>query len=402
MIVASAVGLALAVPSQAQNANQETYRYLSAFGDTFNRIRHDFVEQPDERKLIEGAISGALKAIDPHAAYISPDDMRQMQATNTGEFGGFGIEVTLKNGNVQVVTPIDDTPAAHAGLRPGDVISHVDGAPLAGLTLNQAVGKMRGKIGTAARVTVLRQGRDQPFDIEIVRAKIKIRSVRQRAEDDVGYIRIASFNNFTAAAVKDAIQALTGQIGAQRLKGFVIDLRNSPGGLLSAVIAVSDEFLESGVIATLRGRAKDSTATYRAKAGDQTGGKHLAVLINAGTGSGSEIVAGALQDHRRAILVGTTTFGNGTVGTIIPIKPLGGAIRLTTSYYFTPLGRKIDKEGIIPDFTVEQAVPADIAKQNKKITVASGDKRSMAASFIPKNPADDAQLQFALKKLRAR
>jgi carboxyl-terminal processing protease len=395
LIIASAVGLALTAPSHAQETNNEIYKDLNALGDTINLIRKDYVVQPNDRKLIEGAISGALKAIDPHGVYYSPDDLRRTQGSNAGEFGGFGVEVTLKNGNIQVVTPIDGTPAARAGLRPGDMITHVDGEAIAGLTLNQAVGKMRGKIGTSARLTIVRQGRNKPFDIEIVRAKIRMQSVRHRAEDNVGYIRIASFNDFTAAAVKDAIQALTNGV-----KGFVIDLRNCPGGLLDDVVAVTDEFLDGGNIVSLRGRAKDSTATYRAKAGDLTGGKHLVVLINAGTASGGEIFAGALQDHRRAILVGTTTFGNGTVGTIIPVKGFGGAIRLTTSYYFTPSGRKIEKVGIVPDFMVEQDVQADIAKQDKMITVASGEKRSMASSFIPKNPLEDGQLQFALNKLR--
>jgi carboxyl-terminal processing protease len=332
--------------------NADTYRQLNLFGDVFERVRSDYVEEVSDQELIESAINGMLTHLDPHSSYLDAKSFQDMQVTTRGEFGGLGIEVTMENGFVKVVSPIDDTPAAKAGLRPGDFIVQLDGQSVQGMSLSEAVDKMRGPVGSKLTLTIQR-GTDEPFDVALTRDVIKIQSVRSRLEGDIGYLRITSFSEQTAPGVESAIKKL--QDGAKgKLAGLVLDLRNNPGGLLDQAIAVSDFFLGKGEIVSTRGRDPDQAQRFNAEAGDVLKGLPMVVLINAGSASASEIVAGALQDHHRAILMGTTSFGKGSVQTIIPI-PGYGAIRLTTARYYTPSGHSIQAKGIVPDIKVEQA-----------------------------------------------
>jgi len=335
-----------------QDTGSETYRQLELFGDVFERVREDYVEEVSDEQLIEAAIQGMLSSLDPHSTYLNPKTYRDMRVQTRGEFGGLGIEVTMEGGYVKVVSPIDDTPAFRAGVKAGDLITHLDGEPVLGLTLNDAVERMRGAIGTAIKLTILREGLE-PFDVSITRDRITIRSVRYRAEGDVGYIRITSFSEQTEAGLIDAVAQLKKEVG-DKLVGFVIDLRNNPGGLLDQAVAVSDAFLERGEVVSTRGRHEASAQRFNAKPGDLANGLPLVVLINGGSASASEIVAGALQDHRRAILVGTRSFGKGSVQTIIPLGR-DGAMKLTTQRYYTPSGRSIQAKGIEPDIEVRQA-----------------------------------------------
>jgi carboxyl-terminal processing protease len=340
-------------PLAAQNNTSETYRALQLFGDVFERVRSDYVEDINEQKLIEDAVNGMLTALDPHSSYLSPNNFRDMQVQTRGEFGGLGIEVTMENGLVKIVSPIDETPAARAGLRPNDFISAIDGEPVIGLTLQEAVDKMRGPVNSSIKITI-RRGPTETFDVTLQRAVVRIQSVRFRPEGtDIGYIRITSFTEQTDVGLRNAITKLKEQMGT-KLKGIVLDLRNNPGGLLDQSIAVSDEFLEKGEIVSTRGRRSEDAQRYNAKTGDMLNGMPIVVLINGGSASASEIVAGALQDHHRAVLLGTKTFGKGSVQTIIPLGGQG-AIRLTTARYFTPSGRSIQAQGIEPDIVVEQA-----------------------------------------------
>lgn len=336
----------------AQDSSSETYRQLELFGDVFERVREDYVEEVSDEQLIEAAIQGMLSSLDPHSTYLNPKTYRDMRVQTRGEFGGLGIEVTMEGGYVKVVSPIDDTPAYRAGVKAGDLITHLDGDPVLGLTLSEAVEKMRGSIGTSITLTILRQG-TEPFDVSITRDRIKIRSVRFRAEDDIGYIRITSFSEQTEAGLTNAVAQLKKEIG-NRLIGFVLDLRNNPGGLLDQAVAVSDAFLEKGEVVSTRGRREESAQRFNAKPGDVAGGLPLVVLINNGSASASEIVAGALQDHRRALLLGTRSFGKGSVQTIVPLGR-DGAMKLTTQRYYTPSGRSIQATGIEPDIEVRQA-----------------------------------------------
>jgi len=335
-----------------QDTGSETYRQLELFGDVFERVREDYVEEVSDEQLIEAAIQGMLSSLDPHSTYLNPKTYRDMRVQTRGEFGGLGIEVTMEGGYVKVVSPIDDTPAFRAGVKAGDLITHLDGEPVLGLTLNDAVERMRGAIGTAIKLTILREGME-PFDVSITRDRITIRSVRYRAEGDVGYIRITSFSEQTEAGLIDAVAQLKKEVG-NKLVGFVIDLRNNPGGLLDQAVAVSDAFLERGEVVSTRGRHEASAQRFNAKPGDLANGLPLVVLINGGSASASEIVAGALQDHHRAILVGTRSFGKGSVQTIIPLGR-DGAMKLTTQRYYTPSGRSIQAKGIEPDIEVRQA-----------------------------------------------
>jgi len=356
LALAAAAAVLLAVSplgSVAQNSNSETYRQLNLFGDVFEKVRADYVEPVSDEKLIEAAINGMLSSLDPHSSYLNEQSFEDMQVQTKGEFGGLGIEVTLENGLVKVVSPIDETPAFRAGLQPGDLITHLDGEPVMGLTLAEAVEKMRGPVNSQIKLTI-RRGAAEPFDVSLTRAVIKIQSVRSRLEGDVGYVRITSFNEQTESGLTRAVEQLKKQAGNKPLIGYVLDLRNNPGGLLDQAIAVSDAFLDKGEIVSTRGRQADETQRFNAKAGDITDGAPLVVLINAGSASASEIVAGALQDHRRAILLGTKSFGKGSVQTIIPV-PGHGAIRLTTARYYTPSGRSIQALGIDPDIVVAQA-----------------------------------------------
>jgi carboxyl-terminal processing protease len=335
VLLGAAVGAGLTVlvtqPPQwigasARAAASDTYRQLNLFGDIFERVRSHYVEKPDDSKLVEGAVNGMLNGLDPHSSYLDPKNFRDMQIQTRGEFGGLGIEVTMEDGLVKVVAPIDDTPAAKAGIRAGDIITALDDDPVQGLTLNQAVDKMRGPVNTKINLKVMRKGLDKPLDIAITRDIIRVRSVRWKTEDDVGYIRITQFNDQTTEGLKKAIKEITEQVPADKLKGFVLDLRNNPGGLLDQAISVSDAFLERGEIVSTRGRDPEETQRFSAHAGDLVRGKPVIVLINGGSASASEIVAGALQDHKRATLLGTRSFGKGSVQTIIPLGPGNGAL----------------------------------------------------------------------------
>lgn len=355
-ILAGVAGLALFIlPLAAGAANNETYRQLNLFGDVFERVRADYVEEVSDSELIEAAINGMLSSLDPHSRYLNAKSFEDMQTQTRGEFGGLGIEVTMDdNGFVKVITPIDDTPAQRAGLEPGDFVTHLDGESILGLTLAEAVDKMRGPIDSGIVLTIQRPGAEASFDVEIIRAVIRIRSVRVRMEDDdVAYVRISSFSEKTTRDLEREIDKLRDEYG-DTLKGLVLDLRNNPGGLLDQAVSVSDSFLVQGEIVSTRGRRPDSIQRFNAKSGDLIDGMPMIVLINGGSASASEIVAGALQDHHRAIVLGTRSFGKASVQTVIPLGG-HGAMRLTTARYYTPAGTSIQARGIHPDIVVEQA-----------------------------------------------
>jgi carboxyl-terminal processing protease len=394
--------------SSAVAASAETYRQLSLFGDVFEKVRTDYVEKPDEAKLIESAINGMLAGLDPHSSYMDPKSFRDMQVTTRGEFGGLGIEVTMEEGLVKVVTPIDETPAARAGILANDVITHIDDEQVQGLTLNQAVDKMRGPVNTTVRLRIQRKERKEPLEVKLSRETIRIRPVRSRVEGDLGYLRVTQFNEQTYEGLRTAIDKISTEIGQDKLKGFVIDLRNNPGGLLDQAIMVSDAFLERGEIVSTRGRNADETQRFNAKPGDLSKGKPLVVLINGGSASASEIVAGALQDHKRATVLGTRSFGKGSVQTIIPLGG-NGAVRLTTARYYTPSGRSIQAKGIDPNTEVLQEVPDELKGKDETKGEAglrghlkNGDKEEKGGSsaYIPPDPAKDKQLNAAFDFLR--
>jgi carboxyl-terminal processing protease len=397
------------IGAAAKAAVSDTYRNLNLFGDVFERVRSDYVERPDDSKLVESAINGMLQGLDPHSSYMDPKSFRDMQVQTRGEFGGLGIEVTMEEGLVKVVAPIDETPAAKAGVLAGDIISHLDDEPVQGLTLNQAVEKMRGPVNTKIRLKIMRKGQDKPIEVTIVRDIIRVRSVRARSEgDDVAFIRITQFNEQTTDGLKKALSDMQSQIGADKLKGYVVDMRNNPGGLLDQAISVSDAFLERGEIVSTRGRNAEETQRFNARAGDLTKGKPIIVLINGGSASASEIVAGALQDHKRATVVGTRSFGKGSVQTIIPLGSGNGALRLTTARYFTPSGTSIQAKGIKPDIEVLQDVPDEMKARTDTKGEASlrghlkaeGDEQTGSQSYIPPDPKDDKALKMAVDLLR--
>ncbi len=342
------------VTAQVSGSNtSETYRQLNLFGDVFERVRAEYVEQVTDEQLVESAINGMLTSLDPHSSYLNRKSFQDMQVQTRGEFGGLGIEVTMENGLIKVVSPIDDTPAFRAGLQPGDMIVQLNGEAVMGLTLNEAVEKMRGPVGSDIKVTIRRGEAGEPFEVTLTRAVIKVQSVRYRTEGDIGYIRITSFNEQTQQGLEKAITSIQQQLG-DKLKGFVLDLRNNPGGLLDQAVSVSDTFLDKGEIVSTRGRKAEEGTRYNAKPGDMAKGIPMIVLINGGSASASEIVAGALQDHKRALILGTQSFGKGSVQTIIPL-PGHGAMRLTTARYYTPSGRSIQALGINPDIEVHPA-----------------------------------------------
>ena len=352
LFVIGAMSVTSGVAVSQTGKSTDTYRQLNLFGDVFERVRTEYVEEVADQKLIESAINGMLTSLDPHSNFLDAKSYRDMRVQTKGEFGGLGIEVTMENGLVKVVSPIDETPAARAGLEPGDLITHLDGDAVLGLTLGQAVERMRGPIDSKIVITVRRSG-TKPFDVTIQRAIIKIRSVRYEAIGDVGYIRITAFNEQTNGGLQDGLAALRNEIGND-LAGFVIDLRNNPGGLLDQAISVSDAFLEKGEIVSTRGRDPNTASRVHATPGDLAVKTPLVVLINGGSASASEIVAGALQDHRRAIILGTQSFGKGSVQTIVPLSG-DVAMRLTTARYYTPSGQSIQKTGISPDILVPMA-----------------------------------------------
>jgi len=335
------------------------YDYLKFLGDSIEKIKTDYVEHVENKEIVESAINGILSSLDPHSSFLNAKNLEDMKIQTKGLFGGLGIEVTMENGFVKVISPIDDTPAYKAGIKAGDYITHLNKKSVIGLTLDEAVGKMRGPVGSKLKVTIGRTNME-PFDITIKRDVIKITSVRSRIEKDVGYVRITTFSEQTNKSTKEAIKKLKKN---KNLKGFVLDLRNNPGGLLEQAVYVSDLFLEKGEIVSTRGRDSENPETYKAKPGDVINGLPLVVLINGGSASASEIVAGALQDHKRAIILGTQSFGKGSVQTIIPVNPYG-ALRMTTARYFTPSGRSIQKKGISPDIVVDEAKLEKVKKRN--------------------------------------
>jgi carboxyl-terminal processing protease len=397
--------------SSARAAVGDTYKQLNLFGDIFERIRSHYVEKPDDSKLVEGAVNGMLNSLDPHSSYLDPKSLRDMQSQVNGQFGGLGIEVTMEDGLIKVVTPIDDTPAAKAGLRAGDIITQLDGEAVQGLTLNQAVDKMRGAPNTKINLKIMRKGVDKPLDIAVTRDIIRVRSVRSKIEDDIGYVRITQFNEQTADGLTKAIKEINEKIPADKLKGYVLDLRNNPGGLLDQAIAVSDAFLDRGEIVSTRGRDPEETQRFNARPGDLTNGKPVIVLVNGGSASASEIVAGALQDHKRATLLGSRSFGKGSVQTIIPLGPGNGALRLTTARYYTPSGRSIQAKGIVPDIEVLQEVPEEVKARTSgeikgesslkgHLKAAEGEEQAGSQSYVPTEAKDDKALNAAYNLLR--
>lgn len=413
LLLVAALAVVMIPSGGSSAASSETYRQLNLFGDIFERVRNDYVDTSDDAELIEAAINGMLAHLDPHSTYLNPKKFREMQVQTRGEFGGLGIEVTMENGLVRVVTPIDDTPAARAGVKAGDMITHLDGTPVLGMTLAEAVEQMRGAVNSRIKVTVLREGADQPLEIEIVRDIIKVQSVRTRPEGEIGYIRVTTFNEQTEEGLKRGIAKLKEEIGADRIKGYVLDLRNNPGGLLDQAVAVSDAFLNQGEIVSTRGRDDSNQQRYNARQGDLADGKPMVVLINGGSASASEIVAGALQDHGRAIVLGTDSFGKGSVQTIIPIQGQG-ALRMTTARYYTPSGHSIQAKGIIPDIKVQQA-KIELLETGTRTSEAnlrnrldaeregtpSEDVREVAPEAArPADSDDDFQLMRALDLLR--
>src|SRR6202051_3433064 len=402
-LVAVQPSFRLLLGSSARAAQADTYKQLSLFGDVFERVRSDYVEKPDDSKLVESAISGMLSGLDPHSSYMDAKSFRDMQVQTRGEFGGLGIEVTMEDGVIKVVAPIDETPAAKAGVMANDFITHIDDEPVQGLTLNQAVDKMRGPVNTKIKLKIMRKGQDKPVEMTLTRDVIRVLSVRSHSEgDDIGYIRITQFNEQATTGLKKAIADITAQDG-DKLKGFILDLRNNPGGLLDQAISASNAFLNRGEIVATRGRNADETQRFTARPGDLTKGKPVIVLINGGSASASEIVAGALQDHKRAIMVGTRSFGKGSVQTIIPLGSGNGALRLTTARYFTPYGRSIQAKGIVPDIEVLQDEPEGVKGRTDTKGEASlrghlkseGDEKTGSQSYVPLDAKDDKALKMA-------
>jgi carboxyl-terminal processing protease len=400
----------LLTSTSAVAASAEVYRSLNLFGDIFEKIRTDYVEKPDEQKLIEAAINGMVSSLDPHSSYLDAKSFRDMDTDMRGQFGGLGIEVTMEEGILKVAKPIRDTPAFKAGILANDIISQIDGQEVKGLSLTQAVEKMRGIINTQVKLKVERPGKPEPLEFTLTRTTIVVPAVEERIEGDVGYIRIGTFSEQTYEGLRKAIDKINADIGADKLKGYIIDLRNNRGGRLDQSVLVSDAFLERGKIVSTRGRNAEETQVFNAKAGDLTKGKPVVVLINGSSASAAEIVAGALQDHKRATIMGTRSFGKGSVQTVIPLAGNGG-LRLTTARYYTPSGNSIQAKGISPDIEVVQDIPPELKDklaENKGEAALKGhlkagdgkDEQSGSASYVPNDPAKDTQLIAALNQLR--
>ncbi|WP_427025268.1 S41 family peptidase [Aureimonas ureilytica] len=400
----------------ANAAGSDTYRQLAIFGDVFERVRSQYVDVPDDQKLIETAINGMLTSLDPHSSYMNAKEAADMRTETRGEFGGLGIEVTMENELVKVISPFEGTPADKAGVLAGDLIAEINGEQVRGLNLAQAVEKMKGEIGTKVELTIVREGATQPVRLTLERAEIKVPSVRHTVENDVGYIKLLRFNEQTTTGLEESIKDIKAKVPDDKLKGYVLDLRRNPGGLLDEAVSVSDAFLNSGEIVSTRGRNAEETRRYNARPGDDVGGKPVIVLVNGGSASASEIVAGALQDQRRATVLGTRSFGKGSVQTIIPLGA-NGALRLTTALYYTPSGSSIQGRGIRPDIVVEQPLPEEIKAQmglgadedlkmgesslRGHIQGAEEDKEgSGSLDYVPPETKDDIQLQTALELLR--
>ena len=408
LVVTGPQGTSLVAAAKAA-ARSDAYTQLNLFGNVFERIKTSYVEKPDDSKLMEGAINGMISALDPHSRYMNEKGWSDMQETTHGEFGGLGIEVTMEDGLVKVVTPIDDTPAAKAGMLSGDVITQIDDETIQGMSLEQAVSRMKGPANSKIRLKVARKGAAAPIDVAIVREIIRVRPVRYRTDSgDIGYIRITRFNEQTTDGLKKAIASISKEIAADKLAGYVVDLRNNPGGLLDQAVSVSSAFMSRGEVVSTRGRTAEETQRFTARGGDITKGKPLVVLINGGSASASEIVAGALRDHKRATLIGTRTFGKGSVQTIIPLGSGNGALALTTARYFTPSGRSIQAQGIAPDVEVLQDVPDELKNRAELKGEASmrghlaadGAEQAGSQAWVPPNEKDDKALNAAFNLLR--
>jgi carboxyl-terminal processing protease len=406
---ATAMGLFQNVSGQAVAAGSETYKQLAIFGDIFERVRAQYVTPPDDKSLVENAINGMLTSLDPHSSYMNAEAAADMKVQTKGEFGGLGIEVTMEDELVKVITPIDDTPAAKAGVLAGDFISKINNDEVRGLTLNDAVEKMRGPVNTSIKLTIIRKGADKPIEVSVKRDIIKVKAVKFRVENDVGYMKISSFTEKTQDDLDTAIREIKKQVPADKLKGYVLDLRLNPGGLLDQAVSVSDTFLDRGEIVSTRGRDPKDVTRFDARQGDEIDGKPVIVLVNGGSASASEIVAGALQDHRRATVVGSQSFGKGSVQTIIPL-PENGALRLTTALYYTPSGKSIQGRGISPDIKVDQPLPdelkgRDVTRGESDLKghikgVEENDEGSGSSAYVPPEAKDDIQLNYALDLLR--
>ncbi|HSM94946.1 MAG TPA: S41 family peptidase [Rhizomicrobium sp.] len=408
-MVAGFAAAVMLFPAAQSAADNSAYKQLDLFGDAFERVRANYVRPVSETELVNAAIEGMVSSLDPHSSYMDAKAYADMKIQTKGEFAGVGIEVTMEDGLVKVISPIDDTPAAKAGIKPGDYIAAIDNTPVQGLSLGDAVDRMRGAPGTKIKLTVLRKGEKKPFDLSLTRAVVHVATVKFHPEGDVGYIRLTSFNQEAAPGIERAVKALQQQIGPN-LKGYVLDLRNNPGGLLDQAVDISDDFLQGGTIVSTRGRHSDDNATYNAHGGDIADGKPVVVLINGGTASASEIVAGALQDDKRARIIGMQSFGKGSVQTIIPLSEGGGALRLTTARYFTPSGHSIQATGITPDIAVAQGDESAIklAAQSEANLPghlsgeAGGKKNTQIIKPAPGKKYDDFQLSYALDVLRGK
>ena len=408
-LLATGPGSAVVIAAAKAAVGTDTYSKLNLFGDVFERVRSDYVEKPDDAKLIEASINGMVTSLDPHSRYMNAKAWRDMQETTSGEFGGLGLEVTMEDGLIKVVAPIDDTPAAKAGIRSGDLITEIDDDAVQGLSLEQAVNKMKGPINTKTRLKIVRKGAAAPIEVTVAREIIRVRPVSYHTDGgDIGFIRISSFNEQTTDGLRKAIVDISKQIPADKLAGYVVDLRNNPGGLLDQAVSVSGTFMARGEVVSTRGRTPEETQRYTARSGDLTKGKPLVVLINGGSASASEIVAGALHDHKRATLIGTRSFGKGSVQTIIPLGSGTGALALTTARYFTPSGRSIQALGIKPDIEVLQEVPEEMKGRAELKGEASmrghlsaeGAEQPGSQSYVPPIEKDDKALGAAYNLLR--
>ncbi len=422
-VARAATGAALLVfslaPGYAQSGlhatppSAETSRQLEVLGKVLDIVRSDYVDKTEDAKLLSAAIDGIVKSLDPHSSYMDASTYSDMQATTSGQFGGLGMTVNMEDGILKVVSPIDDTPASRAGIGAGDIISEVDGAPVKGLTLKQAVDKMRGAPGTEVRLEVVHKGGDAPVSLTLVREIIRVSAVRHQIEGDdagdVGYIKISQFSGRVADDLKQAVQTISGTVPPDRLKGYIIDLRNDPGGLLDQAVRVAGAFLTSGEIVSIRGRDASEVQHFNAAPGDLIDGKPLIVLINGGSASASEIVAGALQDQKRATIIGSRTFGKASVQTIIPLGAGNGALRLTTARYYTPSGHSLQAQGITPDIEVLQDVPKEVADREQQVRSeaslpghlkAEGEEQKGSQTYVPPDAKDDKALQTALALLR--
>jgi carboxyl-terminal processing protease len=386
------------------------YYELNLFSEVFDHIRTEYVEKADETKLVEAAVNGMLSSLDPHSSYMNAKSLQEMQANIEGKFDGVGLEVSIQDGKIKVISPIAETPAERAGIQSGDIIMQIDGQLVQGLTLNQVIDRMRGDTKTSVKLTILRKDLKDPLELNLTREIITVKSVKFRQNDDVGYVQITQFSPDTTDDLRSALERLRKNIGDKRLKGYIVDLRNDPGGLLDQAIGVSDTFLDKGEIVSTRGRNPEDTKRWYARHSDITKGKPLVLLTNGGSASASEIVAGALQDHKRATLLGTRSFGKGSVQTVIPVGN-DAAIRLTTARYYTPSGRSIQAQGIEPDIKVLETIPDDLKGKDEAQGEASlrghlvndkGEDLSALQTYVPSDPTEDTQLITALNLLRGK